>query len=198
MTRVPDTSFVTASYVEFYRTALPRLIALLRYNGAELHEAADMAQEALMAALPPKWETLSDPYAWCRVVALRNFRRLAQRHRHESLADDLEAFDNRVAYWSSFQKLAEVEAGDEILSLLRRLPARQREIMALTYDGSTPAEIAETLGVSPAAVRASLMKARSALKAALAERRAERPALEDEDDSDGKAVHLTGWQRYSA
>ena len=54
-----------------------------------------------------------------------------------------------------------------VLALLRRLPPRQRQIMAWVYDGYTPKEIADLLGMEPNAVRASLHKAREALKACL-------------------------------
>ncbi|TDD11170.1 hypothetical protein E1294_45525 [Nonomuraea diastatica] len=48
------------------------------------------------------------------------------------------------------------------------LPPVQREIMAWTIDGYTPAEIAELLDKSPPAVRVNLFKARATLRIALA------------------------------
>lgn len=55
------------------------------------------------------------------------------------------------------------EQRHEILRLLAGLPPRQRQVLAWTLDGYTPAEIAEVLAITPEAVRASLMKARRAL-----------------------------------
>ena len=51
-----------------------------------------------------------------------------------------------------------------ILELLRLLPHRQRQVMAWTYDGYTPTEIATFLNLDSGTVRASLHKARETLK----------------------------------
>lgn len=48
----------------------------------------------------------------------------------------------------------------QVIPVLRALPPRQRQVLALTIDGWPPAEIAELLGIDPAAVRSNLMKAR--------------------------------------
>lgn len=48
----------------------------------------------------------------------------------------------------------------QVITVLRALPPRQRQVLALTIDGWPPAEIAELLGIDPAAVRSNLMKAR--------------------------------------
>jgi RNA polymerase sigma-70 factor (ECF subfamily) len=47
------------------------------------------------------------------------------------------------------------------------LPQRQREVMAWHYDGYSPREIADLLGVPDDAVRSSLYQARKNLKARL-------------------------------
>ena len=41
----------------------------------------------------------------------------------------------------------------QVIAVLRALPPRQRQVLALTIDGWPPAEIAELLGIDPAAVR---------------------------------------------
>jgi RNA polymerase sigma-70 factor (ECF subfamily) len=41
---------------------------------------------------------------------------------------------------------------------------RQREVLAWTYDGATPADIASELGVEPATVRSTLRNARAVLQ----------------------------------
>jgi RNA polymerase sigma-70 factor (ECF subfamily) len=60
------------------------------------------------------------------------------------------------------------EQRHEVLHVLDRLPSRQRQVMAWTLQGYTPAEIAIELQINPDAVRASLMKARRVLAAHLA------------------------------
>ncbi|MFM9596568.1 sigma-70 family RNA polymerase sigma factor [Streptomyces scabiei] len=70
---------------------------------------------------------------------------------------------------SSPNAAAEWEQQQDLLRLLADLPPRQRQIMAWKYDGHSPAEIAEELGISSETVRASLLKARRALAARLAQ-----------------------------
>jgi RNA polymerase sigma factor (sigma-70 family) len=53
----------------------------------------------------------------------------------------------------------------QVLAVLRALPPRQRQVLALVLDGWSPAEIADLLGMEPPAVRASLKKARRAAEA---------------------------------
>jgi RNA polymerase sigma-70 factor (ECF subfamily) len=60
-----------------------------------------------------------------------------------------------------------VELRDEaqaVLAALADLPPKQRQVMAWSIDGFSPAEIASALGVDPAAVRQNLAKARKNLK----------------------------------
>jgi RNA polymerase sigma-70 factor (ECF subfamily) len=62
------------------------------------------------------------------------------------------------------------EAGHEFLRWLARLGSdRQRQILAWTYDGATPTEIAAELGMHPATVRSTLRNARAALRRLRAE-----------------------------
>jgi RNA polymerase sigma-70 factor (ECF subfamily) len=60
-----------------------------------------------------------------------------------------------------------------VAQFLRRLARlgsdRQRQILAWTYDGATPAEIAAELGMHPATVRSTLRNARAALRRLRAE-----------------------------
>lgn len=64
------------------------------------------------------------------------------------------------------------ELADEIvnrhvfLRLLGDLPEQQRTIIAWTYDGYRPTEIAGLLGMNPATVRSLLRDARTKLKRA--------------------------------
>lgn len=94
--RVPVTTEpsadVVAEFTTFYKTALPQLVAFLRWQGAPLPEAADCAQEALAACFQ-QWTTIEQPYAWCRTTASRRYARYLATIR-EHPVDDL----NTVGY----------------------------------------------------------------------------------------------------
>lgn len=58
-----------------------------------------------------------------------------------------------------------LESNHEFLCWLARLDGgKQREVLAWTYDGATPAEIAAELGMDPATVRSTRRNARAALR----------------------------------
>lgn len=59
---------------------------------------------------------------------------------------------------------AEIEARHTFIALVRSLPARQAQVMAWTYDGYQPTEIAALLGLEPATVRSALRAARATLR----------------------------------
>jgi RNA polymerase sigma factor (sigma-70 family) len=56
-----------------------------------------------------------------------------------------------------------------VRQLLESLPPMQRTVMALVVDEFTPAQVAEMLGKTPAAVRQTLRSARKHLKGKLRE-----------------------------
>jgi len=149
----------TAEFSAFYKRSVPRLMAFLRWQGASVTDAADCVQEAMTQAYV-RWATIRDPHAWCRRVASRLYaHRLANLE--EPVADTDTAGSPLLAAntdWDAF------EQRHEILRVLERLPLRQRQVMTWTYDGCTPTEIAETLTMTPEAVRSSLKKARTNLK----------------------------------
>jgi RNA polymerase sigma factor (sigma-70 family) len=128
------------------------------WQGARLPDAADIAQDTMIKAYE-RWSEIRQPESWARRVASRELvRRIA------SVAEDPR--DNPPEHSSLLPTLTSVEAWEqrhEVLSLLDRLPPRQRQVMAWSLDGYTPAEIADELEITSEAVRASLMKARRAL-----------------------------------
>lgn len=148
-----------AGFVAFYRQAVPRLVAFLRWQGASFPDAAECVQEALTQALP-RWGTIRCPHAWCRRVASRLYaRRVASL---EEPVEDVEAVGSPLL--APRTDLAAAEQRHSVLRVLDRLPSRQRQVMAWTYDGATPSEIATELQITPDAVRSNLKKARATLR----------------------------------
>jgi len=156
----PDPDPVTAAeFSAFYKQSVPRLVAFLRWQGASLSDAADCVQEA-MAQAYRQWSTIHDPHAWCRQVVSRLYvQRLASLV--EPVTDPGTAGSSlfaRDADWDGLEKRHRVSF------LLEQLPARQRQVMAWTYDGSTPTEIAKVLKTTPGAVIDGLNKIPATLK----------------------------------
>jgi RNA polymerase sigma factor (sigma-70 family) len=147
-------------YVAFYREFVPRLVAYLVFQGASLGDAADVAQEAMIEAYQ-HWPEIEHPRAWVRRVASRKYgRRIVQVG---ELPDPVAS----SPLLPSGLDVARWEQGQEVLRLLAELPLRQRQVMAMTYDGDTASEIAAELNMTVDAVRANLMRARRTLAAKL-------------------------------
>ena len=149
---------IEAAFSDFYRGFITKLVGFLMWQGARLHDAADIAQQT-MALAYQSWETIRRPEAWAHTVASRALaRRIASVDE-----DPVEQFPERTALLPASAAAGAWEEQQEILRLLRALPSRQRQVMAWTFDGYSPAEIAEQLKITPEAVRASLQKARRTL-----------------------------------
>lgn len=147
-----------AEFSEFYRAFVPRLVSFLLWQGAQLADAAEIAQDT-MAQLYRSWGRVEHRQAWTRAVASRSYaRRIANIE--EPIASPPDEPSPLLPDAAGIHQFVERH---EVLRLLALLPVRQRQVMAWTYDGHNPTEIAEQLSMTPAAVRASLLKARRSL-----------------------------------
>jgi len=156
-------SGVTALY-QAHALGLTRLAHVMLGDKAG---AEDVVQEAF-CGLYRNWARLADPagalpYLRASVVngcrsAIRRRRLRASRAIHEPAAASAESV---------------VLAGEEqrsVLSAIRKLPARQREVLILRFYLHEPdAEIARVMGISPATVRSSTHRALAALGRTLGE-----------------------------
>ena len=134
--RVPAlavSSEVVAAFAVFYRGAVPRLVAFLRWHGAALPDAADCVQDTL-AECYRKWATIDQPYPWCRTVAARYARHVAAVR--EQLTDTPDAVGSPLL--PADTDLDALEHRHTILAVLDMLPVRQRQVLAWTYDDATP------------------------------------------------------------
>lgn len=141
-----------AAFAKFYKEAVPGLIAFLRLLGASYPVAADCVQDTMLKALPPVWETLTHPRAWCRTTCLNLYRRRATRNREDPVAD-IELSDHPLI--STDTDFTALEEHFEVVRLLERLPLRRRQVMACVLDGASYDEIADALGMTPATVRST-------------------------------------------
>jgi RNA polymerase sigma factor (sigma-70 family) len=151
---------VVVEFTTFYKATLPRLVAFLRWQGAPLPDAADCAQEALTACFQ-QWSTIEWPYPWCRTTASRGYARYLATIREHSVDDPNTVGFPHLLLTTDIDAL---EHRHTVLAILDRLPLRQRQVLAWTYDGATTTEIAETLQISPDAVRSNLRHARTTLR----------------------------------
>lgn len=147
-----------SGFCEFYREFLPDLVAFLMWQGARLADAAEVAQDTMTKAYQ-RWSEIDSPKAWARTVASRAWvRRIASNK--EDLVEDVPELSTLLPSSIDAERW---EQQHEVLRVLDRLPPRQREVMAWTFEGYTPAEIAVELKITAEAVRANLKKARRAL-----------------------------------
>jgi RNA polymerase sigma-70 factor (ECF subfamily) len=143
---------------EVYAAAYPRLVGQLVGVTGDPAEAEDVVMEAFAraAARPREFADLDNPEAWLRTVAVNlarsRWRRMLRRTHLLPRLEESTAYD---------------DLPDEHLALvaaLRRLPAAQREAIALHHLADLPvAEVALTLGVPEGTVKARLARGRAAL-----------------------------------
>jgi RNA polymerase sigma factor (sigma-70 family) len=145
-------------FVSFFRERFGRTVVLLTAMGARRADAEDAAQEAMVLTWQ-KWDSIDEPAAWVRTVAVRAYWRLL-RTRPQTVS-----FDESVPEGIVDSDLSIfTEEQQHVLRLLRALPSMQCAVAALSYDGSTCGEIAMLLGISGATVRSHLRHARKNLK----------------------------------
>jgi RNA polymerase sigma factor (sigma-70 family) len=159
------------AFERFYRTEHVLLIRFLRSLGASWEAAWDTSQECFLTALQC-WDNLSDPARWIRTTAVREYRRNQVRRASELPRMLRGGWEPRP----HFDRLDLSAQEARVFAAIGGLPPRQAEVMALTYDGYKPKEIAEILGdaypgdhgITADAVRASLHQARQKLRRLLA------------------------------
>jgi RNA polymerase sigma-70 factor (ECF subfamily) len=162
----------SSSYEDFFRAERAMLARFVTKLGATWEEANDAAQDAMVVALV-NWGTLTNPRAWVRVVAERKF---VQQKVRLDYGEELAARPGWGAAGISTLSAGNQEA-QEVFFMMSQLPPAQRRVMAWTYDGYSPGEIAEILGQDAATVRSNLRHARQQLIAWLSARKdAELPA----------------------
>lgn len=143
---------IAAEFSVFYKDYMPRLVRFLILDGARPALAAELAQE-VMVGLWRRWDTVRSPKAWARKAASRGWIR------YRTEVPELPAEIPASQLIGSHQA-ADIETRHDLLRLLRLLTPRERQVMARTYDGDTPAEIAAELQIAEGTVRSLRRNAR--------------------------------------
>jgi RNA polymerase sigma factor (sigma-70 family) len=160
--QTPPPAPVDSGFGSFYHRFVPTLVAFLLWQGARLSDAADIAQETMVAA-HQHWQSIRHPDQWARRVASRTLIR-----RVTSIEEvPVDQIPDGTPLLPPQPNVATWEQQREILRVLAVLPPRQRQVMAWTFDGYSPSEIAEELQITPETVRSNLRKARRTLAAHL-------------------------------
>ncbi|WP_240771289.1 sigma-70 family RNA polymerase sigma factor [Nocardioides sp. GY 10113] len=141
-----------------------RLVGQLYGVCGDLSEAEEAVAEAFVRAVDRRrtFERLDNPEAWLRTVAVNVAR---SRHRRRELGNRLL---RRTADTAADGRGGLSDDRMALVAALRRLPAGQREALALHYLADLPVvEVAATLGVAEGTVKARLSRGRAALGALL-------------------------------
>ena len=146
---------------ELYAASYLRLLAQLIGFTGSVAEAEDVVQEAFVRALdrPTRLLGVDNPEAWLRTVAVNLARSRWRRSRR------LVGLAPRLVEES---RAGDTEGHVVLLQALRKLPAGQREVIALHHLADmTVAQVAATLGLPIGTVKARLSRGRLALSTLL-------------------------------
>jgi RNA polymerase sigma factor (sigma-70 family) len=171
--RSPTVPPAAASVTELFLEHASGLYALACYELGDPAAAEDVLQNSFLA-LYSRWDRRGNPdfplgylYTIVRNEATR--ARALLRQRQELVG--LDPIDYLAATSSATSAEAQAVGNIEnrtVIGELARLPRRQREVLSLTVDGYSPAEIAARLGIEANAVRVHLHHARAKVRARLA------------------------------
>lgn len=169
MPEAPDAAYAAAERVA--RTSYGKLVALLAARTRDVAGAEDALSDAFASALVdwPRHGVPATPEAWLLTVARRKWIDAARRRRTaDEAADHLRLVAEELAEAAA----ARSELTDERLALMfacahPAIDARIRApLMLQTVLGMDAAEIAGAFGVSPAAMRQRLVRAKHRIREA--------------------------------
>jgi RNA polymerase sigma factor (sigma-70 family) len=149
-------------FAEFYRRSADDCLRAVLVSVGDRDKAKDLVDEAFVRAFA-SWRTLSrhpTPAAWVVRTALNvNVSWWRRRRREVSVPDPGMAADLAA------RAAADSPVDPWIMAALMRLPARQRQVVALRlFLDLDTARTAEVLGVAPSTVKAHLARAIASLR----------------------------------
>ena len=142
---------------DWYRESYRRVVAAMHLLTGDRVAAIDAADEAFARAYE-RWSRVSrmdSPLGWTWVVARNALRSGHRTNRRRADAQRRAASDQRGT---------PPDIAIEVWDAVRRLPRREREVVALRYlGGMQEHEIADALGIAPGTVARALHDARGTL-----------------------------------
>lgn len=149
----------SAAFEGFYRDTVIPLTRFLMLQGASVADATEIAHDTLASAYT-RWHSLDYPRAWSYRVASKAWVRRVSSIREDPTAEPAEPNPLLGATPTNSWHFRQ-----DLITALAELPPRQRQAMAWTFSGYTPAEIATELNLPAEQVRSNLRLARRALAA---------------------------------
>ena len=150
-------------FADFYREAKNECLFAVLVSVGDRDTAQDLVDEAFARAWA-SWRTVSRhpaPAAWVVRTALNTGVSRWRRRRREVPVPDLALVADRPAADGG----ADSSVDPRIMAALLRLPARQRQVVALRlFLDLDTAGTAEVLGIAPGTVQAHLGRAMAALR----------------------------------
>lgn len=161
-----------ADFLDFFDRNYHPLVRFVMLNGAALQDAQDAVQEAFLQALerleqPNGWETIRNPHAWIRKVALNKYRRPPGVRRRPCASPAADIPDVSQPAATDHGELT--TQAQYVLAMLGGLDEEARAVMAFHIDGFSIADIASHLDITDQRVRDQLKKARKILRHKLAD-----------------------------
>jgi RNA polymerase sigma-70 factor (sigma-E family) len=157
-----------ADIERLYRTQRLAMVRLALLLVDDRETAEDVAQDAF-AALHRRWQSLHTEDAaigYLRTCVVNGARSVLRRRRTVRRQPQPDA-DLFVAE-SADRRVLLAEEHREVIAAMRRLPARQREVIVLRYWSElSEQQIAATLGISVGSVKSSASRGRDAIAAIL-------------------------------
>ncbi|MDF1657369.1 MAG: sigma-70 family RNA polymerase sigma factor [Verrucomicrobiales bacterium] len=133
--------------------------------------ARDIVQEAFIVAYEKvnTFDVTRDFATWMRGIVRNKWREWLRKNRRYALSDhEIAQIDADVAVWQSEKAEDESDLFGALRDCINRLPENLNEaIAACYYEGRTGDEASDHLGISSAAVRKRLQRARILLKKCL-------------------------------
>jgi RNA polymerase sigma factor (sigma-70 family) len=152
-----------ADFAAFYKRHARPLMGFLIVQGANPSDAADVAQDTMVAAYR-RWHSVHHPRAWIYRMAAQTWARRAAAT-HEIPTAEPRRYSGPPAPLTDIEQWEQLS---DVAAVLARLPPPQRQVMAWTLVGYKPLDVASELGISPERARSHLKQARRALRSLLA------------------------------